>query len=47
MKIKFKINNNYKCFMLLPNINFWYAEDSIFFGWLCWGFNIDYEYGKE
>lgn len=38
------IKNNYKCFMLLPNINIWYDEGiSVFFGWLCWGFNIEKE----
>ena len=40
-RLKIYINNNYKCFMLLPNINIWYADRSMFFGWLLWGFNIE------
>lgn len=27
--------------MFLPNINIWYADRSLFFGWLLWGFNIE------
>ena len=41
--MKIRINNDYKCFMLIPNINFWYASKNIFFGWMFWGFNIDYK----
>ena len=39
--MKIYLNNNYSCFMLLPNINYWYDSNSLFFGWLFWGFNID------
>lgn len=40
-------NYAYPCFMLLPNINLWYEDQSLFFGWLFWGFNIElYEKDK-
>ena len=39
--MKVKINNDYKCFMLTPSINFWYDEGlTLFIGWLCWGLDI-------
>lgn len=41
--ITIKPNNKYSCLMLLPNINYWYDERSLFFGWLYWGFNIDFD----
>ena len=41
--MRIKANNDYYCFMLFPNINYWYYENSLFFGWLFWGFNIDFE----
>ena len=40
-KMKVRINNNYKCFMSIPNINYWYDEEpTIFIGWLFWGIDI-------
>ena len=40
----FRINNNYKCFMFVPNINFWYEKGyTLFFGWLFWGFDIKFK----
>lgn len=41
--MRIKANNDYYCFMIIPNINYWYDEKSLFFGWLFWGFNIDLE----
>lgn len=39
--MKVRINNDYKCFMLTPNINYWYEDDRhIFIGWLFWGVDI-------
>ena len=39
--MKIRINNDYKCFMSIPNINYWYEDDRhLFFGWLFWGFEI-------
>ena len=40
--MKIKINNDYGCFMFIPNINYWYEDDErfIFIGWLIWGINI-------
>jgi hypothetical protein len=30
-----------KCFMIAPNINFWYNRDyHLFIGWFFWGFDI-------
>ena len=40
-RLKIYTNNNYCCFMILPNINIWYEDHSLFFGWLLWGFNIE------
>jgi hypothetical protein len=40
--MKVKINNNYKCFMSTPNVNYWYDEEvhTLFIGWLWWGIDI-------
>ncbi len=41
--MKIKVNNNYKCVMFIPNINYWYEEGEpkyIFIGWLIWGVAI-------
>ena len=40
--MKIKINNDYKCFMSIPNINYWYDDEGrkIFIGWLWWGIDI-------
>lgn len=39
--MKLRANNDYKCFMIAPNINFWYNRDyHIFIGWFFWGFDI-------
>ena len=40
--MKIKINNEYKCFMSIPNINYWYDDEGrkIFIGWLWWGIDI-------
>ena len=40
--MKIKINNDYKCFMSIPNINYWYDDEDrkIFIGWLWWGIDI-------
>ena len=50
--MKIKINNEYKCFMSIPNINYWYDDEGrkIFIGWLFWGIDIifkGYETSKE
>jgi len=39
--MKIRINNDYQCFMAIPNVNYWYDTHTIFVGWLFWGFNID------
>ena len=39
--MKLRANNDYKCFMIVPNFNFWYTHDyHLFIGWLFWGFDI-------
>ena len=40
--MRIKINNDYKCFMSIPNINYWYDDEGrkIFIGWLWWGIDI-------
>ena len=39
--MKIRINNDYKCFMSIPNINYWYDNGrKIFIGWLFWGIDI-------
>ena len=40
--MKIKINNEYKCFMAIPNVNYWYDDEGrkIFIGWLFWGIDI-------
>ena len=39
--MRLRKNNDYKCMMLTPNINYWYKSDHhIFIGWLFWGFDI-------
>ena len=40
--MKVKINNDYKCFMSIPNVNYWYDEEGrkLFIGWLWWGIDI-------
>ncbi|MCR5578648.1 MAG: hypothetical protein K6F74_05485 [Prevotella sp.] len=40
--MRIKINNNYKCFMSILNVNYWYDDDGrkIFIGWLWWGIDI-------
>ena len=40
--MKVKINNDYKCFMSIPNINYWHDEEGrkMFIGWLWWGIDI-------
>lgn len=39
--MKLRANNDYKCFMITPNINWWYNRDiHIFIGWFFWGFDI-------
>lgn len=39
--MKLRTNNDYKCFMLTPSVNYWYNHDHhIFIGWLFWGFDI-------
>lgn len=40
--MRIRINNDYKCFMSIPNMNFWYDEDGrkLFIGWLFWGIDI-------
>ena len=40
--MKVKINNDYKCFMSIPNENYWYDEEGrkLFIGWLWWGIDI-------
>ena len=40
--MKIKINNEYKCFMATPSVNYWYDDEGrkIFIGWLCWGIDI-------
>ena len=40
--MKIKINNDYKCFMSIPNVNYWYDEEGrkLFIGWLWWGIDI-------
>ena len=41
--MKLKINNDYKCVMITPSVNYWYNDkQSLFIGWLCWGFNIEF-----
>lgn len=38
--MKVEVNNDYKCVMFIPNINYWYEEGEpkyIFIGWLIWG----------
>lgn len=41
-KKRIRVNNNYKCFMIAPNINYWYDDSrhTLFIGWLFWGFDI-------
>lgn len=46
-RLKIYANYNYPCFMFLPNINIWYEDHSVFFGWLFWGFNIELNENKE
>ena len=44
--MKVRMNNNYKCFMAIPNINYWHEDNEqryIFIGWLFWGINIELE----
>lgn len=39
--MRIRANNDYKCFMIAPNVNYWYKNDHhIFIGWLFWGFDI-------
>ena len=40
--MRFKTNNDYKCFMVTPSVNYWYNYQGkkIFIGWLWWGFDI-------
>lgn len=38
--MRVEVNNDYKCVMFIPNINYWYEEGEpkyIFIGWLIWG----------
>lgn len=48
--MKIKINNDYKCFMSIPNINFWYDYEGrkLFIGWLWWGIDLIFKgYEKQ
>ena len=40
--MRIKINNDYKCFMSIPNVNYWYDNEGrkLFIGWLWWGIDI-------
>ena len=39
--MKIRINNDYQCFMSIPNVNYWYDNGrKIFVGWLFWGIDI-------
>lgn len=39
--MRLRKNDDYKCVMIVPNINFWYKNDwHLFIGWLFWGFDI-------
>ena len=39
--MRLRSNNDSKCVMITPNVNFWYNKDlHIFIGWLFWGFDI-------
>ena len=40
--MRIKINNDYKCFMSIPNVNYWYDDEGrkLFIGWLWWGIDI-------
>jgi len=46
--MKIKINNDYKCFMVVPNVNLWYEDDRhLFVGWLFWGIDIVFKEAKK
>ena len=48
--MRIKINNDYECFMSIPNINYWYDFEGIklFIGWLFWGIDIIFKgYDKK
>lgn len=44
-----KVNNDYKCIMFIPNINYWFEDGEpkyIFVGWLRWGIVIVFDNSK-
>ena len=44
------MNNDYECFMSIPNVNYWYDFEGIklFIGWLFWGIDIIFKgYDKK
>lgn len=48
--MRIKINNDYECFMSIPNVNYWYDFEGIklFIGWLFWGIDIIFKgYNKK